>query len=401
MDMTIKENVKVRGFKFAAGTSGIKRSGKLDLGLIYSEVPACCAGVFTTNKVAAAPVVVSSPRIRQGRCQAVVVNSGNANACTGEQGLKDALRCGELTASALGIPENLVAVSSTGVIGVPLPMERFEGHIPRLAGELSAEGADQVARAIMTTDSFCKVSASTGSAGEAGYTILGIAKGAGMIHPNMATMLAFILTDASVDPAFLDKALRRGVDKSFNSITVDRDTSTNDMVLVLANGVAGNEAIREDTPEGREFSDKLDQLLLDLAKMIVRDGEGATKLVEIRIRGAVDDAEARKAAYSVATSNLVKTAFFGEDANWGRIIAAVGYSGAQVDPDRVEILFNDVPVARNGLTTGTEHEEKATQVLKTSEFTVTVDLHLGAGESVYYTSDLTYDYVKINAAYRT
>ncbi|MEJ2700598.1 MAG: bifunctional ornithine acetyltransferase/N-acetylglutamate synthase, partial [Desulfuromonadales bacterium] len=172
-------------------------------------------------------------------------------------------------------------------------------------------------------------------------------------------------------------------------------------VLVLANGVAGNEAIREDTPEGREFSDKLDQLLLDLAKMIVRDGEGATKLVEIRIRGAVDDAEARKAAYSVATSNLVKTAFFGEDANWGRIIAAVGYSGAQVDPDRVEILFNDVPVARNGLTTGAEHEEKATQVLKTSEFTVTVDLHLGAGESVYYTSDLTYDYVKINAAYRT
>ena len=253
----------------------------------------------------------------------------------------------------------------------------------------------------MTTDSFSKVSAASGSAGEAGYTLLGMAKGAGMIHPNMATMLAFILTDAAVEPEFLDRALRRGVDKSFNSITVDRDTSTNDMVLALANGLAGNEAIREDSPEGKEFADKLNRVLLDLAKMIVRDGEGATKLVQIQVRGAVDDAEARKAAYSVATSNLVKTAFFGEDANWGRIIAAVGYSGAQVDPDRVEIRFNEVSVARNGMTTGPELEEKATQVLKTPEFTVTIDLNLGRGESVYYTSDLTYDYVKINAAYRT
>jgi glutamate N-acetyltransferase/amino-acid N-acetyltransferase len=399
--MSTQENAKVRGFKFAAGAAGIKRSGKLDLGLIYSEVPARCAGVFTTNKVAAAPVVVTTPRVGKGMCQAVVVNSGNANACTGEQGLRDALRCGELTALALGIPEDRVAVSSTGVIGAPLPMKKFEEHIPRLAGQLSADGAEKVAQAIMTTDSFCKVSAGSGMTGEVGYTILGLAKGAGMIHPNMATMLAFILTDAAVDPAFLDQALRRGVDRSFNSITVDRDTSTNDMVLILANGLAGNEELREGTPAGKDFSEKLNRVLLDLAKMIVRDGEGATKLVEIHIQGAIDDADARKAAASVATSSLVKTAFFGEDANWGRIIAAVGYSGAQVDPNRVEIRFNEVPVARNGLSTGPELEEKATQVLKTPEFTVTVDLHLGRGKSVYYTSDLTYDYVKINAAYRT
>jgi glutamate N-acetyltransferase/amino-acid N-acetyltransferase len=399
--MSTQENVMVRGFKFAAGAVGIKRSGKLDLGLIYSEGPARSAGVFTTNKVTAAPVVVTTPRVRKGICQAVVVNSGNANACTGEQGLRDALRCGELTARALGIPEDRVAVSSTGVIGAPLPMEKFEGHIPQLAGQLSAYGAEKVAQAIMTTDSFCKVSAASGMSGQVGYTILGLAKGAGMIHPDMATMLAFILTDAAVDPSFLEQALRRGVDRSFNSITVDRDTSTNDMVLILANGLAGNEEIREGTPAGKEFSDNLNRVLLDLAKMIVRDGEGATKLVEIRVRGALNDAEARKAAYSVATSNLVKTAFFGEDANWGRIIAAVGYSGAQVDPNRVDIRFNEVPVAKNGLTTGREMEEKATQVLKTPEFTVTIDLHLGRGESVYFTSDLTYDYVKINAAYRT
>jgi glutamate N-acetyltransferase/amino-acid N-acetyltransferase len=391
----------VRGFKFAACSAGIKKAGRLDLALIYSEVPARCAGVFTTNKVMAAPLLVSSPRIKQGSCQAILVNSGNANACTGEAGLKDALRCGELAAVSLGIPENLVAVSSTGVIGSPLPMEKFERHIPSLRSRLQAGAATEVAQAIMTTDSFPKISVATGRTDGEDYTLLGVAKGAGMIHPNMATMLAFVLTDARVEPGFLDRALRRAVDQSFNSITVDGDTSTNDTVLVLANGLAGESEIGEGTPEGEAFAGQLHQVLLDLAKMIVRDGEGATKLVEIRVKGAAAPDEAKTAARSIATSTLVKTAFFGEDANWGRIIAAVGYSGAQVDPNRTSIYFNDVPVAQNGLGTGPEFEEEATKVLKKAEFAVTVDLGLGDGEAVYYTSDLTYEYVKINADYRT
>jgi glutamate N-acetyltransferase/amino-acid N-acetyltransferase len=391
----------VQGFRFATRPAGIRKAGRTDLALIFSEVPALCAGVFTTNKVVAAPVTLTAPRVRRGECQAILVNSGNANACTGEPGLQNARRCGDLAARALGIDPELVAVSSTGVIGAPLPMDRFEEHVPLLAADLAADGALAVAEAIMTTDSFPKVSAVQGVAGGRPYTLLGVAKGAGMIHPNMATMLAFVLTDAAVEPALLDQALRQGVDLSFNSITVDRDTSTNDMVLVLANGLAANPVICRGTPEGEAFGEELNAILLDLAKMIVRDGEGATKLVEIRVRGAASDGEARQAACSVATSNLVKTAFFGEDANWGRIIAAVGYSGAEVDPERIDIFFGDVQVVKNGLTTGKELEERATAVLKTPEFTVTVDLHLGNGAASYYTSDLTYDYVKINAAYRT
>lgn len=399
--MPKQASIKVRGFKFAARPAGIKKSGKPDMALIYSEVPACCAGVFTKNKVVAAPVVVSAPRIRQGRCQAVMVNSGNANACTGEQGLKDALRIGELAAHALGISEDLVAVSSTGVIGVSLPMEKFERHVPLLASDLQADRAEAVSEAIMTTDAFSKISTAAGSAGAAPYTLMGIAKGAGMIHPDMATMLAFVLTDARVEPGFLTKALKRGVDRSFNSITVDGDTSTNDMVLIMANGLAGNEEIREGSEAGDAFSRSLEGVLLDLAKMIVRDGEGATKVVQVSVRGAIDNDEARIAARSIATSSLVKTAFFGEDANWGRIIAAAGYSGAQVDPALVEIFFDDVPIVQGGLGAGKEAEARATEVLKKTEFTVTVDLHLGQGEAFYYTSDLTYDYVKCNAAYRT
>lgn len=391
----------VKGFKFAARSAAIKRAGKLDLALIYSEVPADCAGVFTTNKVVAAPVVVTAARTRNGRCQAVLVNSGNANACTGEAGLRDALRCSELVARGLGISEELVAVASTGVIGHALPMEKFENHVPLLATDLQADMADKVAEAIMTTDSFAKMSSGRALAGGKEYSILGLAKGAGMIHPNMATMLGFVMTDAAVEPAVLDQSLRAAVHGSFNSITVDRDTSTNDMVSILANGMAGNPPIVAGTPEAAEFAELLGCILLDLAKMIVRDGEGATKLVRIEILGARSDEDARKAAFSVATSNLVKTAFFGEDANWGRIIAAVGYSGADVDPDRVDIRFGDVEVVRRGLGTGPELEAEATAVLKTPEFTVTVDLNLGQGRSYYYTSDLTFDYVKINASYRT
>ncbi|WP_305046245.1 bifunctional glutamate N-acetyltransferase/amino-acid acetyltransferase ArgJ [Geoalkalibacter sp.] len=399
--MTSQSLPRVRGFKFAARSAGIKKSGRLDLGLLYSEVPARCAGVFTTNKVVAAPLVVSMPRVRKGLCQAVLVNSGNANACTGEQGLRDALRCGELTAQALGIAEDLVAVASTGVIGAPLPMAKFEQHIPLLPQQLDAGGALQVAEAIRTTDAFPKISFRQAQAGGKSYQILGLAKGAGMIHPNMATMLAYVVTDALVEQAFLDAALRRAVACSFNAISVDGDTSTNDMVLVLSNGQAGTPQIEANTADGETFAALLTQILVDLAKMIVRDGEGATKVVEIRVRGAADAVGATQVARSVATSNLVKTAFFGEDANWGRIIAAVGYAGVEIDPARIDIFFDEVPVVRNGIGTGKDLEEQATAVLKKPEFQVLIDLHLGEEQGVYYTSDLNYDYIKINADYRT
>ncbi|MDX9710143.1 MAG: bifunctional glutamate N-acetyltransferase/amino-acid acetyltransferase ArgJ [Trichloromonas sp.] len=391
----------VAGFRFAAGATGLKKSGRLDMALIVADKPAVCAGVFTTNKVVAAPVQISAPRIRQGRCQAILVNSGNANACTGEQGRQDALRCGALAASALGIDEDLVAVSSTGVIGAPLVMAKFEEAVPKLAAGLREDHADEVAAAIMTTDSFAKRYAVTGEVDGRPYRILGVAKGAGMIHPNMATMLAFVMTDAELDGPFVDAALRASVDRSFNCITVDRDTSTNDMVLLLAGGAAGNAPLAAGTKAAEAFQALLDEVLLELAKMIVRDGEGATKLVRIEVTGAASDAEARQAACSVATSSLVKTAFFGQDANWGRIIAAVGYSGAQVDPERIDIRFGEVPVVKDGLGTGKELEARATEVLKTPEFTVFIDLKQGSGRAYYYTSDLTCDYVKINADYRS
>jgi len=392
---------QVAGFSFGACAAGIKKPGKLDLGLILSSVPARCAGVFTTNKVVAAPVTVTVPRIKQRFCQAILVNSGNANACTGEAGLRDARSSSEMLAAALGIDDELIAVSSTGVIGKPMPMEKLAAAIPQLPATLSAAGAEQLAESIRTTDSFAKLAFQTGEVDGTRYRILGIAKGAGMIHPNMATMLAFVLTDAAVSDELLPEALKQGVDQSFNVITVDRDTSTNDMVLLLANGQSGTAEIRPGTPEAAGFCRGLNAVLLELAKMIVRDGEGATKLVEIRVVGAVDGNQARQAACSVATSNLVKTAFFGEDANWGRIIAAVGYSGAEVDPDRVAISFDRVAVVRNGLGTGPELEEEATAILKQPEFSVVIDLGLGDGSCSYYTSDLTYDYVRINADYRT
>lgn len=391
----------VKGFSFAARPAGIRKSGRLDLGLIFSSVPATCAGVFTTNKIQAAPVLVTAPRVAAGRCQAVLINSGNANACTGEPGLRDARCCGRLLADCLGIDEKLVAVSSTGVIGHPLPMPVMQAAIPDLPRGLSPDAVEDVAAAMMTTDSFAKLSSRQGAVAGMPYTLLGMAKGAGMIHPNMATMLAFVMTDACFEPNFLQQALRDAVANSFNIITVDRDTSTNDMVLVMANGEAKTPEIVAGSPEAKEFSTLLREVLLDLAKMIVRDGEGATKLVHVQVEGAADAADARRVAYHVATSSLVKTAFFGEDANWGRIIAAVGYSGAQVDPDRIAICFGDVPVVQKGLGTGPELEAQATEVLKRAEFSVCIDLGIGNGRAEYYTSDLTYDYVKINAAYRT
>ncbi|MDY0190517.1 MAG: bifunctional glutamate N-acetyltransferase/amino-acid acetyltransferase ArgJ [Desulfuromonas sp.] len=396
--------LQVKGFIFAAAAAGIKGSGEKtrnDCALIYSQQSAACAGVFTKNKVIAAPLLVTKPRMAAGQCQAILVNSGNANACTGQRGLDDARSSSQALAAQLSIAEDLVAVASTGVIGVPLPVERLLGVIPQLCAELDADKAGDVAAAIMTTDSFCKTARRVVTIAGQECNIVALAKGAGMIHPNMATMLGFVMTDAAISPELLQPWLTQAVDASFNSITVDGDTSTNDMVLLLANGAADNAVLSADSPDGAAFKAALEAVLLDVAKMIVRDGEGATKLVEIQLNGAIDDAQAKIAARSVATSNLVKTAFFGEDANWGRIIAAVGYSGVDVDPNQIDIFFDDVQVVSNGLTTGATQEELATKVLKHAEFCVRVDLKLGVGSAHYYTSDLTYDYVKINADYRT
>ena len=394
-------SLQVHGFKFASAEAGIKTAGRNDCALIVSETPAACAGVFTRNKVIAAPLIVTKPRIAAGKCQAVLINSGNANACTGEPGLIVARESASQLAKALAIDEALVAVASTGVIGVPLPVERLTAAIPVLCEGLAVDQGTAVAEAIMTTDGFSKTASRSIMVDGHECHLVGIAKGAGMIHPNMATMLGFVMTDAAVAPELLQPMLTRAVDDSFNSITVDGDTSTNDMVLLLANGAAGNEPIASGSDDAEIFECALSDLLLELAKMIVSDGEGATKLVQIQLCGAEDATQAKTAARAVATSSLVKTAFFGEDANWGRIIAAVGYSGVEVDPNRIDIFFDDVQVVHNGLTTGAGQEELATQVLKNAEFSVRVDLHLGEGCADYYTSDLTYDYVKINADYRT
>ncbi|MEJ2490896.1 MAG: bifunctional glutamate N-acetyltransferase/amino-acid acetyltransferase ArgJ [Desulfuromonadales bacterium] len=399
--MSESTNNVPKGFRAAACSSGIKKSGKLDMALICAEQPVDCAGVFTRNQVLAAPVRLTQSRVRQGLCQAILVNSGNANACTGERGLLDAKRSGELVAEALDIAPELVAVASTGVIGVPLPMHCFESHVPDLCRTLGDDQFDGVARAMMTTDAFPKVSSRTLVVDDQEVRILGLAKGAGMIHPDMATMLAFVMTDAVLADNLLEDALQKTVDLSFNRITVDRDTSTNDMALLLASGAAGNPSITSDSASYERFLAALGEVMLDLAKMIVRDGEGATKLVHIQVVGAHSDADALTAARTIATSQLVKTAFFGEDANWGRIIAAAGYAGVAMEPDRVRILFDDVTLVKDGVGRGPEQEALATAVLQNAEFTVTVDLGCGDGRGDYYTSDLSYDYVRINAAYRT
>ena len=391
----------VKGFKFSAVEAAVKKPGRLDLALIYSEVPAAVAAVFTTNRVKAAPVLLGEERVKSGVCRAVVVNSGNANACTGKQGMADARETAQLVAERLGMAEESVLVASTGVIGVPLPMERIRAAIAPLAEGLGTAGLDGVARAIMTTDTFPKQEVRQGTAGGKDYTIAGCAKGAGMIMPNMATMLAFVVTDAAVDPAWLQQVFREANDASFNIISVDGDTSTNDTSIIMANGQAGNVPLREDSEDAPRFRQLLEDLLLSLAKQIVKDGEGATKLVGITIKGALSSGEARQAAMAVANSLLVKTAFFGQDANWGRILAAVGYSGAEVDQDLLDLRFDDVLMVRDGIFVGGDAETQGTMVLQQNELTVTVDLKLGDGHATVYTSDLSYDYVKINADYRT
>ena len=399
--LSIEGIMDIKGFQFSAVEAAIKKPGRKDLALIFSEVPAHACAVFTTNAVKAAPVLLSAERIASGTAQALVVNSGNANACTGEQGMVAARETTHLVAEGLRIPDESVQVSSTGVIGVQMPLERFNNAIPALIEGLSSGTLDDVAEAIMTTDTFPKMEARDGQASGSSYTVAGIAKGAGMIMPNMATMLSFIITDAAVEPAVLDAAFRRAVDSSFNIISVDGDTSTNDTCLIMANGQAGNPPIAAGTPEAATFEALLHDVLLSLAKQIVKDGEGATKFVEVRVTGAKDGADAKRAAMAIANSSLVKTAFFGQDANWGRIFCAVGYSGAQIDQTVLSLRFDDVVMAKNGVFIGGDAEARGTEVLKKKEFTVTVDLGLGEGAATVYTSDLSHEYVSINADYRT
>lgn len=391
----------IKGFQFSAVEAAIKKPGRKDLALIYSETPATACAVFTVNAVKAAPVLLSMEHIKRGTVEAVIINSGNANACTGEQGMIVARETAHLVAESLGIADQAVQVSSTGVIGVPMPMKRIRDAIPSLKEGLSCGTLDDVAEAIMTTDTFPKMEAREAQANGIHYSVAGIAKGSGMIMPNMATMLSFVISDAAVEAVFLEKAFRKAVDSSFNSITVDGDMSTNDTCLIMANGMAGNDVIREGTAEANDFELLLHDVLLSLAKQIARDGEGATKFVEVRVSGARNHADAKRAAQAIANSNLVKTAFYGQDANWGRIFAAIGYSGAEVDQSRLSLNFDDVCMARNGIFAGGDAEQRGTDVLRNREFTVSVDLGLGDGSATVYTSDLSHGYVSINADYRT
>jgi glutamate N-acetyltransferase/amino-acid N-acetyltransferase len=391
----------IKGFQFSAVEAAIKKPGRKDLALIFSEVPAQACAVFTVNAVKAAPVLLSAERIRSGHAQALLVNSGNANACTGENGMIAARETSRLVAESLGIADEAVQVSSTGVIGVQMPTERINNAVPALVEGLTSGTLDEIAQAIMTTDTFPKMEVGNGQSGGISYTVAGIAKGAGMIMPNMATMLSFIISDAAVEPAFLAAAFRGAVDSSFNAITVDGDMSTNDTCLIMANGMAGNPTITSTSPESGEFERVLHDVLLSLAKQIVKDGEGATKFVEVLVTGAASDADAKKAAMAIANSSLVKTAFFGQDANWGRIFAAVGYSGAAVDQSRLSLHFNGVCMAQGGIFAGGDAEARGTEVLKMKEFNVHIDLGLGNGTATVYTSDLSHEYVSINADYRT
>jgi len=392
----------ISGFSFSAVKAGIRYKDRLDLGLIYSETPCVTAGVFTTNQVKAAPVRIDIERLKKGMAQAILVNSGCANACTGEAGTAAALETSSLLAEQLGIAEELVQLSSTGVIGEQLNVRAFREHIGTLTANLSPDNFDMVAEAIMTTDTVLKTAVATVDIGEKEVKILGMAKGAGMIMPNMATMLAFIVTDAHIVFPALHGALVDSVDRTFNRITIDGDTSTNDMVLIMANGAAENNWIDEENSEDQQrFQDALENVLKELALKIVTDGEGATKTITIRVCGAKEDGDAEKIARTIANSNLVKTAFFGEDANWGRIIAAMGRSGVRFNPDKVDIAFGDVVLVRDGQCVGKEAEAAATGILKEKSFAVCIDLKDGLGCEEIYTCDFSIDYVKINADYRS
>ncbi|HCC68712.1 MAG TPA: ornithine acetyltransferase [Nitrospiraceae bacterium] len=391
----------VPGFKFSAISAGIKKTKatKKDLALIFSDVEATVAGLFTTNKIKAAPVKLDISKLASGRGQAIIVNSGNANACTGIQGLRDAEEIVDITAKGLGINPELVYIASTGVIGEHLPMEKIRHAIPEAVRNLSSNTIEDVARAIMTTDTFPKIFMKKIKIKGKTGTIAGIVKGAGMIHPKMATMLGFIMTDIAIDHRSIDKALREATRKSFNRLTIDGDTSTNDTIIIMANGCLDNKPIELSSSQFSGFQIALNEVTYNLARMIARDGEGATKLIEVTVKGTKTESDAELAAFSIANSNLVKTAIYGRDANWGRIMAAIGYAGIDIEENRIDLYINGLKIVSKG--TGTNKDKAIKDILSHDEINITVDIGVGHAQAKVLTCDLTEKYVKINSAYRS
>ncbi|OIN97420.1 bifunctional ornithine acetyltransferase/N-acetylglutamate synthase [Candidatus Desantisbacteria bacterium CG1_02_38_46] len=387
-----------KGFKAAGVHCGIKKKKK-DLAIIYCEVPANAAAVFTSNKVKAASILVSQDAIRKGsKIQAIVANSGSANACTGKKGIEDVKETVEFTAKEFGIQKNSVLVASTGKIGMSLPMDKIKQGIKKVVSMLDSNGSSDAALAILTTDKIKKEIAVEIKIDGVPVRIGGIAKGSGMIYPNMATMLCFLTTDILIDRNALKSALKTSVDSSFNLITVDGDRSTNDMVAVLANGLAGNEKVYRNSSAYRIFQQVLSYVCTFLAKMMVKDAEGATKFIEVKVAGAASFAEAKIAAFSIANSNLVKTAMYGEDPNWGRIVSAVGNAPIKLNPNKIDVFFSGIPVVCNNAPVS-GGRERAKRLLSNNEIVIFVDLGIGKGKCSVWTSDLTPGYVKINAAY--
>ncbi len=389
-----------KGFLAGATFAGLKTYGaeKLDMGILYSEAPCTAAGVFTTNQVKAASVLVCAKHLKLGRAQAIIANSGCANACVGAQGMKDALETTELAARKLGLEPEQVLIASTGIIGVELPMALIRRGINQVS--VSPDRGAELAKAIMTTDTHPKEVAVRLELDGRQVTIGGIAKGAGMIHPNMATMLSFIATDAAVERAFLQQALRDAVDSSFNMITVDGDTSTNDTVLLLANGASGGRTLESQSPEAALFADALKQVCMHLAKQIVRDGEGSTRLIEVTVEGARNVADARSAARTIASSSLVKTAVHGGDPNWGRILGALGRSGAKITESKVALWINGICTMEKG-TPVPFYKDAAVASMKAPEVSIRVALNLGRASATAWGCDLSQEYVRLNSVYTT
>jgi glutamate N-acetyltransferase/amino-acid N-acetyltransferase len=385
------------GFLAGAVHAGIKSQDQLDLGILCSEATCKAAGVFTTNQIKSAPVILSQRHVSKGRAQAIVANAGCANACVGERGLTDAVEMAKLTAEKLDIHPERVLVASTGAIGVPLPMDRISAAIPRL--KLTRKGGHDLCRAIMTTDTRPKEIAVQVDSKEGKFTVGGVAKGAGMIHPNMATILCFISTDALVTDDFLRAALHKAVDGSFNMITIDGDTSPSDCTFLLANGLAGNEPV--DFGNGEAFQEALKAACTHLAKSIARDGEGATKLIEVMVEGAEDQVWARQAARAVASSPLVKAAVHGNDPNWGRIVAALGRSGARVREDKLDVYLNEVCVMKQGSPSLFNKADMISALGKSGHVLMKLCLNLGDGKATAWGCDLSEEYVTINSAYTT
>jgi len=399
---TVGRGFRVPGFTTAGIFCGIKTNKQKDLALIFSEEPSVAAGLFTSNQVVSPTITWCQEILKSStRFRAIVVNSGNANACTGPKGMEDCKSLASKLSQKLAVEPKEILIASTGIIGVPLPINKIVKALPALSSKLSPIGWVSSAEAIMTTDLTPKFKSLSFYIGKHKITMGGIAKGSGMIHPNMATMLAFIATDASIEKKILGRALREANNKTFNRITVDGDTSTNDMAILLANGKAENKSIRAGSSAYDKSVEKLTEICLYLAHQIVLDGEGATKFISIRIQGAKAKTHAHQVAKSVATSSLVKTALFGQDPNWGRIIAAVGYAGVPLNPDKVQISLNGSVLFNHGVPANGALQSPLRKKMKSKNISIVIDLKSGVHSDEVYTCDLSYDYVRINAEYTT